>query len=308
MPGYEPLLLSTGLAVRQDVGGPRRGGRRNGARAGRPGFPMNASLKLSEPASGRFWEIPVLYEDDQLLALNKPAGLAVSSDPANPGQLSLLRLLHAAIAEGKSGTRERGLGYVANAHRLDAEVTGVLLLARSKAALAALANAFGEERPLRLYTALVQGAPEPESFEMEAKLAPDQLRPGLMRIDPRQGKRSRTRFSVLEKFSRWTLLRCEALTDRSHQVRLHLRYARYPVVGDGLYGGKPLLLSRLKPDYRLKPKRTERPLLSTAALHCEQISFPHPATGETKVITAPWPKDLTVAVKYLRKFAAKSPG
>jgi 23S rRNA-/tRNA-specific pseudouridylate synthase len=76
-----------------------------------------------------------------------------------------------------------------------------------------------------------------------------------------------------------------------------------PIVGDKLYGGKPLWLSRLKPDYRLKPGHEERPLISRVALHAEALSISHPVTGTTVTITAPWPKDLKVAVKYLRQFA-----
>jgi 23S rRNA-/tRNA-specific pseudouridylate synthase len=74
-------------------------------------------------------------------------------------------------------------------------------------------------------------------------------------------------------------------------------------VGDSLYGGRPLLLSQLKPDYRLKPNKTERPLLSQPALHAESLALPHPVTGEPLAITAPWPKHLNVAVKYLSRYA-----
>lgn len=74
-------------------------------------------------------------------------------------------------------------------------------------------------------------------------------------------------------------------------------------MGDALYGGKPLWLSRLKRDYRLKPGREERPLLARATLHAEQLSLPHPVSGELLNLTAPWPKDLRVAVKYLREFS-----
>jgi 23S rRNA-/tRNA-specific pseudouridylate synthase len=76
-----------------------------------------------------------------------------------------------------------------------------------------------------------------------------------------------------------------------------------PVVGDTLYGGRPLLLSQLKRGYRLKEGRTERPLIAAAALHCERLVLTHPITGEALTIAAPWPKDLAVAAKYLRRYA-----
>jgi 23S rRNA-/tRNA-specific pseudouridylate synthase len=94
------------------------------------------------------------------------------------------------------------------------------------------------------------------------------------------------------------------VTGRTHQIRVHLKYVGLPVVADELYGGSLLLLSRLKSGYRLKPNRTELPLMGRVALHAIQLKIKHPITGEEVTITSPWPKDLTVAVKYLRRYAA----
>ena len=124
-----------------------------------------------------------------------------------------------------------------------------------------------------------------------------------MRIDPRTGKNSKTEFAVLEKFSRWSLVRCTPLTERPQQIRLHLSHAGFPVVADELYGGKKLWLSRLKKDFRLKPGHEERPLISRAALHAEELTLAHPVTNELVTIKSEWPKDLRVAVKYLRQYA-----
>jgi 23S rRNA-/tRNA-specific pseudouridylate synthase len=128
---------------------------------------------------------------------------------------------------------------------------------------------------------------------------------GEMRVDPKNGKQSKTKFEVLENFSRfgYALLKCEPITGRTHQIRAHLRHAGLPIVGDELYGGKPLWLSRLKKDYRLKPGREERPLLSRVALHAEELQLPHPVTNEIVTIKSEWPKDLKVALKYLRQFS-----
>ncbi|HEV2436236.1 MAG TPA: RluA family pseudouridine synthase [Verrucomicrobiae bacterium] len=260
-------------------------------------------VKLSSPATREFWEIPVLFEDDHLLALDKPAGLLSSPDRYDPQRPNLMKLVHTAIAAGKPWARERNLTYLMNAHRLESETSGVLLLAKDKPTLVALANLFGSEKPLRKYVALAQGTPTEDKFEVDARLAPHPLKIGLMRVDPKNGKKAKTRFEVLEKFSGWTLLRCEPLTGRTHQIRAHLRHAGLPMVGDELYGGKKLWLSRLKHDYRLKPGHEERPLLSRVALHAEELTLPHPATGRTVTIVAPWPKDLKVAVKYLRQYA-----
>jgi 23S rRNA pseudouridine955/2504/2580 synthase len=111
---------------------------------------------------------------------------------------------------------------------------------------------------------------------------------------------------LLENFSRagYALLRAEPLAGRLHQVRVHASHVGLNIVGDELYGGKPLWLSRLKKDYRLKPGREERPLLARVTLHAEELSLPHPVTGETVTIKSEWPKDLKVALKFLRLHAA----
>ena len=99
-------------------------------------------------------------------------------------------------------------------------------------------------------------------------------------------------------------LECRPLTGRTHQIRVHLRALRLPIVADALYGGKPLWLSRLKADYyRLKPDKTERPLIGRVALHAEELVLPHPVTGQLLSIKAPLPKDINVGLKHLRRYA-----
>ena len=266
---------------------------------------MTAVIKLSSPATHEFWEIPVLFEDGHLLALDKPAGLLTSPDRHDPERPSLMKRLHTGITEAKPWARERGLTYLMNAHRLDFDTSGVILLAKSKPALIALANLFGTEKPVRQYLTLIRGEPAEERFEVDAKIAPHPVQDGLMRVDFEKGKKSKTKFEVLEKFPRSgnALLRCEPLTDRTHQIRVHLKHAGFAVVGDQLYGGKPLWLSRIKPVYRLKPGHEERPLISRVALHAESLELTHPVTNEVVTITAELPKDLKVALKYLRQFA-----
>ena len=120
---------------------------------------MSATIKLSSPATHEFWEIPVLYEDAHLLALDKPSGLLTSPDGAEPSRPDLTTLLHAGIERGAPWTNEADRAYLMPAHRADAETSGVLLLARTKPALVALADLFGSELPVRTCLALVQGVP-----------------------------------------------------------------------------------------------------------------------------------------------------
>ena len=264
---------------------------------------MNSVIKLSASATRDYWEIPVLFEDQHLLALNKPTGLLTSPDRYDKDRPNLMRLLLRDIARGASWAQQRGITYLANAHRLDFETSGIILLAKDKPSLVAVANAFGSEKPVKTYVALVQGSPADESFSVTRKLGPHPARIGLVRIDEKRGKKASTEFRVLEHFRAHTLLECRPLTGRTHQIRGHLKSVRLPIVGDTLYGGRPLLLSRLKPGYRQKPGLPEKALMGRVALHAAELSLPHPASGQTVHIRAPWPKDLTVAIKYLRRFS-----
>ena len=261
------------------------------------------AIKLSSPETREFWEIPVVYEDEHLLALNKPAGLPTAPDGNDSNRPCLIRLLHAGIAQGKPWAAARRLTYLTNAHRLDSETSGVSLLAKNKQALIKLTDLFGTEKPFKSYVALVQGTPEAEEFEVNAPLAPHPTNAGMMRIDPKHGKKSLTRFTVMIRFRGYTLLQCRPLTERPHQIRIHLRHIHFPILGDFLYRGGKLFLSQIKRKYRPDKNKEERPLISTVALHAEQLSLPHPVTGEQIIIKAPWPKDLEVAVKYLKMFA-----
>jgi RluA family pseudouridine synthase len=266
---------------------------------------VTAAIKLSSPATREFWEIPVLFEDEHLLALDKPALLLTAPNPDDLARPSLMKLLHDGIAGKKPWASERHLDYLNHVNHLDLDASGVLLLAKNKPAFITLANLFSAEKARIKYVALVRGEPLENQFEVNAKLSPHPVMPGVMRVDSSGGKQATTRFEVLENFPRhgYALLKCEALKERTHQVRVHASHVGLKIAGDELYGGKPLWLSRLKKDYRLKPGREERPLLARVALHAEELSVPHPVTGEIAALAAPMPKDLTVALKYLRLYA-----
>jgi RluA family pseudouridine synthase len=264
---------------------------------------MNSPIKLSSTETREFWEILVLFEDEHLLAIDKPVGLLTSPDIDAPERPSLIGLMHRAIREGKPWAKDRGLDYLANGQRLDSETGGVILLAKSKSLLIKLANLLGAEKPNRHYLVLAQGEPSSDRLEMGARIGPFPGREGMMRVDPKKGKRARTVFEVRERFEGYTLIRCDAWTERRHQVRVHLQNLGLPVVGDRRYGGRPLLLSELKKDYRLKPGKEERPLLDRPATHLEEMTIDHPITGAPLAIRSEWPKDLSVAIKYLRRYS-----
>src|SRR5687768_10020915 len=264
--------------------------------------PAGPFIKLSAPESEEFWKVPVLYEDDDLFAVDKPARLLTSPDRYDANRPNLMKILHRDIERGAPWAGERKLTYLSNAHRLDFETSGVLLLAKTKSALVALADEFGGSRARKTYVALVQGTPAEDSFRSEAKLAPHPVKVHLMRVDPKRGKKSHTDFTVIEKFVGYTLVRCEPLTGRTHQIRVHLAHLGLPIVGDELYGGTALLLSQLKRDYRPSRDGREQPLIGRLALHAESLTITHPVTNASTTVKASWPRDFEVALKYLRKF------
>ncbi len=262
-------------------------------------IPNEKLLRLST-----LWpEVEILSEDADILAVNKPAGLLVAPDLWDKSPENLMGLIHSGIKLQRPWARQHDLHYVANVHRLEAGTSGIILMARSKPVLINLARQFHDRHPKMTYLALVCGAlPQPE-MEVNLPLAPNLARPELMAVDRGRGKSAITRFTRVESFKKYSLIKVEPLTGRFHQIRAHLKEIGCPLVADTDYGnGFPLLLSQLKRDYRMKPEG-ERPLMARPALHAERLEIVHPTTGLPLLLEAPWPKDFTVSVKYLRKFA-----
>ena len=269
-------------------------------------MPPRNFIKLSAPATKEFWKIPVVFEDETLLALDKPTQLLTSPDRYNAERPNVMKILHRDIAAGAASMGERGLTYLANVHRLDFETSGILLLAKTKTALIHLANQFGEERPHKRYFAIINGNPALDEFEVDQPLAHHPIRVHEVRVDVDNGKKSRTAFKVVERFRSYSLVECRPFTGRTHQIRVHLKHYGYPVVGDKLYGGGPLLLSHLKRDFRLKKDRAENPLINRVALHASELTVTHPVTLQEVTIQAPMAHDMAVALKFLRKFGMAS--
>lgn len=231
----------------------------------------------------------ILLETDDLLAVNKPAGLLAVPDRWDKTKPNLFSLLQAA----------RPGPYLANVHRLDRNTTGVFLLVKNREAFRALVRQFRERQTRKVYRALVHG--DATECTIDLPIGSDHRRPGYSRIDQKHGKPARSTVHVSESFYGYALLEVEIETGRLHQVRVHLQAVGHPLVGDADYGGAPLLLSQLKHRYKAKEDEEERPLLARPALHAGSVTLREPPV----TITAPLPKDFGVALKYLRKFAAR---
>ena len=238
--------------------------------------------------------VEILYEDQDILALNKPAGLLAVPDRFDKTRPDLMSLLQAA----------RPAEAPANVHRLDFNTSGVFVVARNGETFRELVRQFRDRTTRKTYVAIVRGQPAESPLTIDLPIGRHPRIPGLARIDHVRGSQARSIVSIREKFGGYSLVEVVIETGRMHQIRVHLQAIGCPLVGDADYGGEPLLLSQLKRGYKPKDDEPERPLLDRPALHAEQLTLTHPAAGKPLTMTAPWPKDLTVAFKYLRRFAS----
>jgi len=249
--------------------------------------------------------VGVLYCDGDLLVVNKPAGLLSVPDRWQKERPNLMQLLQAAIKKPSGWAVELKLDYVANAHRLDFDTSGVFVIARSRESLAKLVRQFRGRDVRKSYVALVQGRLPDSPLVIDEPILPDPRRRGLAMIS-RRGRPSVSRAETVETFRGLSLVRVWPETGRLHQVRIHLKAAGCPIIGDRDYGsGEPLYLSDFKRKYS-ESHRGERPLLARMALHAESIELAHPGSGQPLRVEAPMPRDIAATIKQLGKYALAS--
>jgi 23S rRNA-/tRNA-specific pseudouridylate synthase len=276
---------------------------------------------------------PVIFEDEALIAFDKPSGLLVAPDRWDKTRENLMGLIHAHPRFGPA---------VANVHRLDADTSGLLLCAKTKPALDFLSGQFQAKTVQKKYHAFVVVLPPeramkvvapirdatgalPDAFAVEVALGEDERQPGRMRVfKGRGGKECVSEFRTLERFGAgrsassrakqgtppavgFAFLECQPLTGRTHQLRVHLAAAGAPILNDPFYGDPAvrLLLSDFKRGY--KGREDEKPLIGRLALHASELTLTHPSSRERLTLHAPLPREFEVALKYLRKLAAVRP-
>ena len=241
-------------------------------------------------------ELELLYQDRSLLVVNKPAGIPVVPD-RHRNSKTIFDLLPAEFARNsESGVTAKLV------HRLDKHTSGALLIARDREAKQDLTLAFQERRIHKEYVALVRGVVRERQQTVELPIGKDRRHAFRMVIDPDHGKEALTRVQIEREFDGFTLLRVQPVTGRTHQIRVHLAQLGFPILGDGLYGGRPqLFLSDFKPGFREKKGRQEKPVLDRQALHCEVLGFHSAETGD-QLVRAPWPEDLRILIKHLDRY------
>ncbi len=219
----------------------------------------------------------ILYEDDDLLVLNKPAGLVVHPGAGRTsGTLVHALLAHCQNLPGIGGVERPGI-----VHRLDRETSGVLVVAKTEAAHQSLSRQFAARVVKKRYLALVHGEVREESGRIEAAIGRREHDRKRMGVRTRGGREARTGFRVVRRMPDMTLLVLSLETGRTHQIRVHLAHIHHPVVGDRVYGGR-----RERRRAGSDTSRAERQML-----HAWRLGFHHPRTGAWLEFTAPIPED-----------------
>ena len=236
----------------------------------RPGAYVEITLPDTEL---RAEDIPVeiIFEDEHMLVVNKPAGLIVHPGAGNPTGTLVNALLERGISGGEDPLRP---GIV---HRLDRDTSGLMMAAKGEPAFSALVALLKARNVTRVYRAIVEGTGLPETGTVDSPVGRDPGNPTLMAAGV--GKSAITHFEVLQEVAEHTMLRVKLETGRTHQIRAHMSAIRYPVHADPLYG-------TAIPNERLW-------------LHAERLAFEHPVTGEPMSFEAPIPQDLNEAARLL---------
>ncbi len=234
--------------------------------------------------------LEILYEDDDLIVVNKPAGIPVIPDRFNTDAPCINKLL-------ELKTQQK----IWVIHRLDRDTSGVLCFAKNETAHRYMSQLFQEHNVGKFYAGLVHGRVLTESGTIEKPIAEHPAVKGKM-VVTRHGKESITDYKVVEQWPLHTLLQFQIHTGRTHQIRVHMQSIGHPIVADDLYGdGLPFLLSGIKKKYRMSGKdEEEKPLLNRLALHAYRLMF-YKEDGKEIIVEAPLPKDITACVNQLNK-------
>lgn len=227
-------------------------------------------------------ELEVVYQDQDIIVINKPAGVVSHPSvgfegPSVPGVLLARR-----IELSTSGAQERQ-GIV---QRLDVGTSGLMVLAKSERAYSVLKQAFRDRVVKKTYHAIVQGHPDPATGTIDTPIARSTKHDYKFTIS-HDGKRAITHYKTLEVFPGATLVEIGLETGRTHQIRVHFSHFRHPLVGDPLYGADPKLAQELGLDRQW--------------LHATQLAFKHPISGEQMQFSCGYPEDLELALSRLRK-------
>lgn len=215
--------------------------------------------------------LDIIYEDDDVVVLNKARGMVVHPAPGNyTGTLVNALLYHCSNLSGINSAIRPGI-----VHRLDKDTSGIMIVAKNDAAHISLSQQIQSKTAVRTYLAVVRGNIKTDSGTIETQIARDKTDRKKMAVVKEGGRDAITDYEVLERFGKYTLVCCKLRTGRTHQIRVHMEYLGYPLVGDPKY-------SPMKTPFGIKGQ----------ALHSHTLEFTHPRTGERMKFEAPLPEDM----------------
>jgi 23S rRNA pseudouridine1911/1915/1917 synthase len=266
----------------------------------RHGEVIRYTIPPPKPAVPQPEELPlnIVYEDDDLIVLNKPKGMVVHPAPgAEAGTLVNALLAHCRGLACVGGVERPGI-----VHRLDKDTSGLMVVAKNDLAYYSLQKQIQARTAERKYLALVWGNPRFDQAVVDAPIGRhpvDRKKMAVIESPQLRARPAVTEFRVVERFGMFALLEARLYTGRTHQVRVHAAYAGYPVVGDPVYSGNRRLQTGKKEFVNMVNKLIDE--LRGQALHAYYLSFDHPRTGERLSFTAPMPDGMQTLVDYLRE-------
>ena len=245
------------------------------------GEEITVTLPEPQPLDVQPENIPldIIYEDEDVVVVNKARGMVVHPAAGNyTGTLVNALLYHCKNLSGINGVIRPGI-----VHRLDKDTSGIMICAKNDAAHVSLSQQIQAKTAKRTYIAVVRGNIKTDSGVIETQIARDKNDRKKMAVVKEGGRNAVTEYEVLERFGKYTIVRCKLRTGRTHQIRVHMEYLGYPLVGDPKY-------SPMKTPFSIKGQ----------ALHSQTLEFTHPRTGERLHFEAPLPEDMHKIVTRLR--------
>ncbi len=235
----------------------------------------------------------IIFEDDHIVVVNKPADLLTIPDRFDATKPSLY------------GALNQIYGKVFIVHRLDRETSGIIIFAKTEDAHRHLSIQFEKHETAKIYLALLDGVLHQDEGEINKPIAPHSSVAGKM-VVAKRGKDSLTLYKVIEKYKHFTLVEANIKTGRTHQIRVHFQSIGYPLAVDALYGRKQaIFLSEIKSNrFKIGKFEDERPIMNRTTLHSFKLEFQHPFTLETMCLEAPMPKDFSALLSQLKKWGS----
>jgi 23S rRNA pseudouridine1911/1915/1917 synthase len=238
------------------------------------------------------FKIDVIYEDNEIVVLSKPAGVYTIPDRFDKEVPNLYTYL------------KKKYGTIFTVHRLDKDTSGIIVFAKNAEAHKNLNTQFEKHTVKKLYHILTEGIIREDSLDIDIPIIVNPAKKGLSMPSAR-GKESLTKLKVLERFRNATFCEVELVTGRHHQIRVHCTAIGHPLLIDEFYGRNNLfMLSSVKRKFNLKKHTEEQPIISRITMHAFEISFIHPTTNQEVTYNSEYPKDFWALLQVLRKYTS----